>query len=391
MPKENRVSRAALMAELENKLERSDAPKLNKDMQRLSLRSAAFLLGDAGKAPEADLMDREQAEKLAGQIMRKSDPNYMEWNYGNLRDPATEKHFEGMLLQSIDSLTLPPEVDRVGKKEELRSRIETRGPTYGEYLLLNTARTPGPGEYRNPRAESESRDSEKTGKVFTALTHCMSRNAGLPALRGEAFEREAQVYCGMPICRLTLRDKRTVQMLEHREFGNVAVALKSTQDSFQFADRESFRAAQKDMKKLVGRMSEREYEGAQAKKWHALKQAAKSFTGARFHVNGADAVISAKLFLAAEDFLTGQKDAPDGPGTELALAALGIGVPDAIRNPDVRNLVAGVNARREPGSEPLTLPDRGAPSVASQPRTEPRPPQAEASPAVRKLTAGPTL
>ena len=391
MPKENRISRAELMTRLEKKLEVSDAPKLNKDMQRLSLRSAAFLLGDAEKPPEADLLDQAEAEKLAAQIMRKSDPNYMEWNYGNLRDPGTQQHFEGVLLQSIDSLTLPPEVDGAAKKAELHRRIEARGPTYGEYLLLNTVRTLGPGERRAPGAEADGPAPEKTGKVFTALTHCMRRNAGLPALRGADFEREARVYCGMPLCRLTLRDKRTAQMLEHREFGNVAVALKSTQDSFQFADRESFRAAQKDMKQLLGKMSERKYEGAQAKKWVALKQAARSFTGARFHVNNADAVISAKLLLAAEDFLTGQKDTPDGPGTEMALAALGIGVPDAPRNPDVRNLVAGVNARQGPGAEPFAVPDRKAPSVASQLRTEPRPPQAEASPAVRKPTAEPTL
>ena len=391
MPKENRISRTALMAELEQKLEHSDAPKLNKDMQRLSLQSAAFLLGDAGRPPEADMLDREQAEKLAAQIVRKSDPNYMEWNYGNLHDPATEKHFEGVLLQSIDSLILPPEVDGAGKKEELHRRIEARGPTYGEYLLLNTIRTPGPGEYRGGTGETDGPAPEKTGKVFTALTHCMRRNAGLPALRGADFEREAQVYCGMPLCRLTLRDKRTAEMLEHREFGNVAVALKSTQDSFQFADKESFRAAQKDMKQLLGKMSELKYEGTQAKKWHALKQAARNFTGARFHVNNADAVISAKLLLAAEDFLTGQKDAPDGPGAELALAALGIGVPDALRNPDVRTLVAGVNARREPGAAPLTIQDREASSEASQPRTEPKPPQAEISPAVRKLVPEPTL
>lgn len=384
MPKENRISRAELMAQLEKKLAASDAPKLNKDMQRLSLRSAAFLLGDAEKPPEADLLDRGQAEKLAAQIMRKSDPKYMEWNYGNLHDPGTEQHFEGILLQSIDSLTLPPEVNGTGKKEELRRRIEARGPTYGEYLLLNTVHTPGPVEYRESAAETDGSVPDKTGKVFTALTHCMRKNAGLPALRGADFEREAQVYCGMPICRLTLRDKRTVEMLEHREFGNVAVALKSTQDSFQFADRESFRTAQKDMKQLLGKMSEPKYEGTQAKKWHALKQAARNFTGARFHVNNADAVISAKLLLAAEDFLTGQKDAPDGPGTELALAALGIGVPDAPRNADVRNLVAGVNARREPGMEPLVVRDREAPSVASQPRMEPKPPQAEASPIIRK-------
>ena len=91
MPKENRISRAELMAQLEKKLEVSNAPKLNKDMQRLSLRSAAFLQGDAEKPPEADLLDREQAEKLAAQIMRKSDPNYMEWNYGSLRDPGTQQ------------------------------------------------------------------------------------------------------------------------------------------------------------------------------------------------------------------------------------------------------------------------------------------------------------
>ena len=311
MPKKKRISRAELLRELEEKLERSDAPKLNKDLERLSLQSAVFLVGDPKRPAESDMLDREQAEKLAGQIMRKSDPNYMEWNYGNLRDPGTEKHFEGMLLHTIDGLALPPEVDRAGKKEALHKRIEARGPTYGEYLLLNTVRPPANREYR---ASAEQRTGgqvpEKTGKVFTALTHCMSRNAGLPALKGEAFDREAKVYCGMPLCRLTLRNARTAEMLEHREFGSVAVALKSTQDSFQFADKESFQKAQKDMKQLLARMSERKYEGAQAKNWQVLKQAAKSFCGARFHVNNADAVISAKLFLAAEAFLTGQKAAP---------------------------------------------------------------------------------
>ena len=183
MSKKNRVSRAELFSELEKKLEGSDAPKLNKDMERLSLQSAAFLLGDPRRTPESDVLDADQAEKLAGQIRRKSGPNYMEWNYGNLRDPGTEKHFEGMLLHTIDRLALPPEVDRAGKKQELLSRIETRGPTYGEYLLLNTVHTPAAGGYREPRANTAGQVPEKTGKVFTALTHCMSKNAGLPALQ----------------------------------------------------------------------------------------------------------------------------------------------------------------------------------------------------------------
>ncbi len=391
MLKKNRISRAELLTELEKKLECSDAPKLNKDMERLSLQSAVFLLGNPKIPPESDMLDRERTEQLAGQIMRKSDPNYMEWNYGNLHDTGTEKHFEGMLLQSIDNLSLSPEVDRTGKKEELRARIETRGPTYGEYLLLNTANTPGAREYRESRADIKGQVPEKTGKVFTALTHCMSKNAGLPALRGEAFEREARVYCGMPICRLTLRDRRTAEMLEHREFGNVAVALKSTQDSFQFADKESFRAAQKDMSQLLSRMSEQKYSGEQAKKWHALKQAARSFAGARFHVNDVDAVVSAKLFLAAESFLSGQKDGPEDTGTKLALSALGIGVPDAPRNPDVKALVSSLNARQGPEAEHLAVPDREAPSMASQPRTEPRQPQTETQPVVRKLQPELTL
>lgn len=391
MPKKNRISRAELLGELEQKLAGSDAPKLNKDLERLSLQSAVFLVGNPKKPAESDMLDREQAEKLAGEITRKSDPNYMEWNYGNLHDTAAEKHFEGMLLQSIDSLSLPPEVDRAGKKEELRSRIESRGPTYGEYLLLNTVRTPGAGEYREPRADAESQVPEKTGKVFTALTHCMSRNAGLPALRGEAFEREARVYCGMPICRLTLRDKRTAEMLEHREFGNVAVALKSTQDSFQFADKESFRAAQKDMTKLLSKMSEQKYEGEQAKKWHALKQVARSFAGARFHVNDVDAVVSAKLFLTAESFLSGQKGGPEDPGTKLALSALGIGVPDAPRNPDVKALVGTLNARQGPDAERFSVPDREAPSMSSQKRTEPRQAQTETPAVVRRLQPELTL
>ena len=391
MPKKNRISRAELLTELEKKLERSDAPELNKDLERLSLQSAVFLLGDFKRPPESDMLDGEQAEMLAGQIMRKSDPNYMEWNYGNLHDPATEKHFEGMLLQSIDSLGLPPEVDRAGKKEELRARIETRGPTYGEYLLLKTVRTPSTGEYREPRADAVGQVPEKTGKVFAALTHCMNKNAGLPALRGVAFEREAQVYCGMPICRLTLRDKRTADMLEHREFGNVALALKSTKDSFQFADKVSFRAAQRDMKQLLSVMSEQKYEGEQAQKWHALKQAARSFTGARFHVNGVDAVVSAKLFLAVETFLSGQKNAPEDPGTKLALSALGIGVPDAPRNPDVKALVNGLNARQGPEAERLAVPDRDAPSMVSGPRMEPRQPQTETQPVERRLQPEPTL
>ena len=63
MSKKNRVSRAELFSELEKKLEGSDAPKLNKDMERLSLQSAAFLLGDPRRPPESDVLDADQAEK----------------------------------------------------------------------------------------------------------------------------------------------------------------------------------------------------------------------------------------------------------------------------------------------------------------------------------------
>ncbi len=117
MPKKDRISRAELMEELEKKLNLSDTPELNKDMERLSLQSAAFLLGDPNKKAEADVLDPEQTRKLAAQIMRKSGPKYMDWNYGNLPGPGAEKHFEGMLLLTVDGLALSEGVDRTGKKK----------------------------------------------------------------------------------------------------------------------------------------------------------------------------------------------------------------------------------------------------------------------------------
>ena len=366
MPRENRISRASLMEELDRQLEHSGEGQMNKEKRRLSFQSAVFLLGDPAKPPEKDLLDREQTAKLAGQIMGKSDPNYMEWNYGGLEEGDTPRHFEGMLLQTLEGLALPEGIDRAGKREALRRRIEARGPTYAEYLLLNTVRTPGISEYREKDEPSpEGPVPEKTCKVFAAFTHCMSRNAGMPALRGADFAREAEIYSGMPLCRLALRNRRTAEMLERREFGNVAMALKKTQESFQFADKEDFRRAQKGMKKLLGRMNALEGEGSGSREWDNLKRAVRGFTKAR-QLNDADAVIGAKLFLAAEAYLLEQKDAQPGPGTELALAVLGTGVPDAARNADVKALMAEVNARRAPG-QALVLPDNGAPSVASRP------------------------
>ena len=369
MPRENRISRASLMAELDQQLERSGEGQMNKEKRRLSFQSAAFLLGDPAKPPDKDLLDREQAVKLAGQIMRKSDPNYMEWNYGGLREGETPRHFEGMLLQTLEGLHLPEGIDRAGKREAIRRRVEERGPTYAEYLLLNTVRPPGAAEYREKDEPGpENPVPEKTCKVFAAFTHCMSRNAGMPALRGADFAREAEIYSGMPLCRLSLRNRRTAEMLERREFGNVAKALKKTQASFQFADKEDFHEAQKGMKKLLGRMNTLEGEGTGGKAWEDLNRAARGFTKAR-QFNDVDAVAGAKLFLAAEAYLLEQKDAPPGPGTELALAVLGTGVPDAARNPDVKALMGELNARRAP-EQALALPDNGAPSVASQPGKE---------------------
>ncbi|MBR4692114.1 MAG: hypothetical protein IKP17_05100 [Oscillospiraceae bacterium] len=388
MPGKKRISRAELMSELERKLAGSDAPELNRDMQRLSLQSAAFLLGEPKKAAEADMLDLEQTELLSGQIMRKTDPNYMEWNYGSLSGSETEKRFEGMLLLTADSLTLPKGVDLAGKKAELHRRIEARGPTYAEYLLMNTRRTPGPAEYR----EKDELDCTgplpaETCRVFTALTHCMCRNAGLPALQGTELDREARVYSGMPLCLLTLRNRRTAEMLERREFGSVAAALKSTRDAFQFSEKADFQAAQRDMKRLAERMKAREYPGEQGKKWNALRQAARGFTGARYRINNADAVNSSRLLLAAESFLLEGKHEPGDPGVELALAALSVGVPDAPRNPGVRALTDSMNARRGTGEPPFSVPDRGAPSVAA-PRREPRTPQAEAAPAALARESG---
>lgn len=371
MPKKERISRAALLAELEKKLACSDEPQLNKDMHRLSLRSAAFLLGDPAKPPEEDLLDREQAEALAGQIARRSDPNYMDWNYGDLREGEAEKHFEGMLLQTIDGLALPEGIDRAEKREALRARVEARGPTYAEYLLLNTARTPAPAEYREKDEPLPGGPvPDKTGKLFTAFTHCMCRNAGKPALRGPDFDREAGVYAGMPLCCLALRNRRTAEMLERREFGSVAVALKKTQDSFQFAGEGDFRAAQKDVRRLLNRMAATEVSGSGDRAWEELRRAAQGFTRARFRFNDVDAVIGAKLFLAAERFFRERKCAPGDPAAELALALVASAVPDAARNPDVKTLVAGLNDRRRPGEPPFTLPDNGALSLASASRME---------------------
>ncbi len=379
MPKENRISRASLMEELETRLKHSEALKLNKDMRRLSLQSAAYLLGDPAKPPETDLLDREQTETLAGQILRKSDPNFMDWNYGAVGEGETPLHFEGMLWHTLDRLSLPAGIDREAKREGLRARIEKRGPTYGEYLLMNTVRSPGLSEYREKDDPCPAGEvSEKTCKVFTALTHCMCKNAGMPVLRGQDFEREASIYSGMPLCRLALRNRRTAEMLERREFGKVTQALKNTQQSFQFARREDFHAAQKNMKRLVNRMDALEGAGSGSPEWENLKRAARGFTKARFRVNDADAVIGAKLFLAAEDYLRQPKTDPDGPGADLALAALAAGVPDASRNPEVTALVKGLNARRVPENAAL-LPDNGAPSMAFPARREPKARQNEAS------------
>lgn len=389
MFRKKRVSRAELTEELEQKLTAEDGPELHQDMERLSLQSAAFLLGDPNKPPEADMLDREQAEKLADQIMRKTDPNYMQWNYGNLGTSCGEKHFEGLLLMTVDGLTLPKGVDPEEKKETLRKRIEERGPTYAEYLLMNTARTPEQAEYRERDGlDCDSPVSEKTGRIFAALTHCMCRNAGLPAPRGADLDREARVYAGMPLCSLTLRNRRTAEMLERREFGSVAVALKGTRDAFQFSEKADFQAAQKEMRPLLDRMREQKYGGAQGIRWNALRQAAKGFTEARYRINNADAVNSAKLFLAAEAFLREGKPAPGDPGTELALELLAVGIPDAPRNPGVKALVDSLNERRAPGEKPIALPDRGAPPEARPPQQTAEQTQTGTAPAVRTSGAG---
>ena len=63
----------------------------------------------------------------------------------------------------------------------------------------------------------------------------------------------------------------------------------------------------------------------------------------------------------------------------MALAALSIGVPDAARNPDVKNLMGRLNSRQGPEEAGLAIPDRGAPSVAAQPDRHPGPAPAEPS------------
>ena len=379
MPEEKRISRAQFLEELEEELKSSQEPELNKDGLRLSSQAAAFLLGDPEKEPQADLLDREQARKLAGQILRKSAPNYMDWNYGSPRTNVPEKHFEGMLLLTLDSLSLPEGVDREQKKEDLYARVRERGPTYAEYLLMNTVPVPGPAEYREKDLPDPERPvPEKTGKLFTALTHCMSRNAGLPAPRGEDFDREARVYAGMPLCRLTLRNRRVAEMLERREFGNVALALARTQASFQFADKTDLKSAQKDMKSIVGQMSAHKPEKDPEKKWAGLRNAAQKFTTARHRIHNADAAISAKLFVAAEGFLRTQPR-QGGPCADLAISAVAAGVPDAPRNPCVKALVEGLNARRGP-EEAISVPDRGAPSALALPTRQTPPQRQEAAP-----------
>lgn len=367
MSEEKRISRARFLEELEEELNSSQEPELNKEGLRLSSQAAAFLLGDPEKDPHADLLDRDQARKLAGQILRKSGPNYLDWNYGSSRIRIPEKHFEGMLLLTLDGLGLPEGVDREQKKEDLYARVRERGPTYAEYLLMNTVPVPGPAEYREKdRRDPEHPVSEKTGKLFTALAHCMSRNAGLPAPSGKDFVREAQVYAGMPICRLTLENRRVSEMLERREFGNVALALAKTQSSFQFADKADLKSAQRDMKTVLGRMSAHKPEEDPEKRWAGLRNAAQKFTTARHRINNADASISAKLFIAAEGYLLAQQE-QGGPRAELALSAVATGVPDAPRNPCVKALAEELNARRGLETKPVSIPDRGAPSALALP------------------------
>ena len=75
----------------------------------------------------------------------------------------------------------------------------------------------------------------------------------------------------------------------------------------------------------------------------------------------------------------------------MALAALSIGVPDAARNPDVKNLMGRLNSRQGPEEMRFAVPDRGAPSVAAQPERQPGPPQAETSPGPHSPMPEPTL
>ena len=251
-----------------------------------------------------------------------------------------------------DSVVLEPpgDIDFNGHRDALRGQIENRKGNFNcvEYQL-NAARN---AENRENRRYSHSDKStyeyeapEEMWRDYAAVSACLQGRGCEPLNDEKIGETKANA-----VDYLVMKNKQTVEKLQHREYRKVREAYKKTLNSFTFADPAGLRAAQQDSQRVLDRIDGRaDSPLSRSPEFMRVVDDLEGFRNARTPEEAAE--YSADLLVAAEKFTKGRKSlyASDEEQRLVrdTLSAIAVAIPDAVHNPSVKPLIDRFNSVRK--------------------------------------------
>ncbi len=333
-------------------------------------------------------LNYDQVRKVSENLKKKGILQYAEDNYGYLLKgglknengepisivPQEEMKIEGFLLANMDRLGISEE--DVGyaemRKSELRDEMNSRSMTWREYWDFRSpdrGRLPAGAPLREKNEsvyEYEAADDD--WKRFAAVSHVLKGDGGR-AMNRDEIERVKT----LPIPKMMLRNKQTVEKLKRGDRTGVTEDYQKTLNSFTFRNDDDLKLMQTEANKLENEMRQTQAQAANSQEWRDLRYALLKFSKAETKEDAARR--SAEVLIAVEKFTKGRKSkqqAETQDCVDKALKGLSICVPDAANNPSVKPLVKRFNQVRgwHLGQKPIELQDYGTESLLGPERKE---------------------
>ena len=350
---------------------------LEEDFKQNSLDSIDLI------SPNDRFLNYDRVMEVKEQLKKKGILEYAEENYGYLLKgglknedgdpisivPQEEMKIEGFLLAQADKLGVPEEDRDVleTRRTELKQDILSRSMTWREYWDFqcpNRGMQPAGAPFREKNESVyEYEASDSAWKLFGSMSHVLKGDGGKQMTR-EELDRIRE----LPIPKMMLRNKQTVEKLERGDRAAVTQDYQKTLQSFTFRDPEELKLMQKQADQLENEMRQVKTKAANTQEWRDLRYALLKFAKAENKEDAAKR--SAEVLLAVESFTKGRKSEQEAETqrcVDMALKGISVCVPDAKNNPSVKPLVNRFNQvrGRHLFQKPIELEDYGTASALS--------------------------
>ncbi len=230
---------------------------------------------------------------------------------------------------------------------EKRARGDLSCVEYQTFAAMDAASDPQPANRRyrqDDRSVYEYVAPEGIWRPFTALAACIE-GTGYQKLDNEMVENMKN----SSFAALTMKNKRTVEKMQYRDYDAVREAYRKTRNSFTFANQQQFARQKVHAQNCLHRLAAMEGDYTGESSWNQLLDAVEGFTKAKTPEQAAEK--SADVLQAVEAFSKGRKSKfashEEQEAVNEALLALAITVPDASNNPSVQPLLNRFNTVRK--------------------------------------------